>query len=126
MMDGSTIRCFGNSNATSTCKKLRQTNSDSVGGDSEVSAVSAIVEDRRGDDHVRRRATAQRIRLYVHGVRNSLAGLMRSATVPIDRPRATRLLTTLFLLICAWWSLAAQEAALPSAPNSVKFAAIGD
>src|SRR6266849_5060444 len=37
-----------------------------------------------------------------------------------------RLLTTLLLAISAWWSVTAQELALPSAPNSVKFAAIGD
>ena len=40
--------------------------------------------------------------------------------------RATRLLATLLLAILAWWSATAQELALPSAPNSVKFAAIGD
>src|SRR5260370_23015511 len=44
----------------------------------------------------------------------------------MDRKRATRLLTTLLLVISAWWSVTAQELALPSAPNSVKFAAIGD
>jgi len=39
---------------------------------------------------------------------------------------ATRLLTPLLLVISGWWSITAQEFALPSAPNSVKFAAIGD
>lgn len=40
--------------------------------------------------------------------------------------RGARLLTTALLVISALWSLTAQEFALPSAPNSVKFAAIGD
>ena len=44
----------------------------------------------------------------------------------MDRKCVTRLLTTLLLVISAWWSVTAQEVALPSAPNSVKFAAIGD
>ena len=44
----------------------------------------------------------------------------------MDRQGATRLLTTLFLTASALWSLTAQEFVLPSAPNSVKFAAIGD
>src|SRR5580765_489764 len=39
---------------------------------------------------------------------------------------ATRLLTPLLLVISGWWSITAQEFALPSAPNSVNFAAIGD
>ena len=43
----------------------------------------------------------------------------------MDRKCITRL-TTLLLIISAWWSVTAQEVALPSAPNSVKFAAIGD
>src|SRR5712672_781306 len=43
----------------------------------------------------------------------------------MDRRRATRLLT-LILAILAWWSATAQELTLPAAPNSVKFAAIGD
>jgi hypothetical protein len=43
----------------------------------------------------------------------------------VHRTRATRLLTTL-LVVCAWWGLAAQDLQLPSAANSVKFAAIGD
>src|SRR5262245_12323642 len=41
------------------------------------------------------------------------------------RARVARLLTAAVFL-CAWWTLAAQQAALPSAPNSVKFAVIGD
>ncbi len=45
----------------------------------------------------------------------------------MDRHRTTRrLLTALLLLACAWGSLTAQQFALPSAPNSVKFAVIGD
>jgi 3',5'-cyclic AMP phosphodiesterase CpdA len=44
----------------------------------------------------------------------------------MNRKCVTRLLTTLLLVICAWCSVTAQEVALPSAPNSVKFAAIGD
>jgi len=42
------------------------------------------------------------------------------------KPSASRLLTTVLFVVCAWWTLAAQEFALPAAPNSVKFAAIGD
>jgi hypothetical protein len=38
----------------------------------------------------------------------------------------TRLRTTLLLVGLAAWGVAAQPVALPSAPNSVKFAAIGD
>jgi 3',5'-cyclic AMP phosphodiesterase CpdA len=41
-------------------------------------------------------------------------------------PRAARLLTTLALATSAWWSVAAQPFTLPSLPDSVKFAAIGD
>ena len=44
----------------------------------------------------------------------------------MNRKRATRLLATLVLAVSTWWSVTAQEVALPSAPNSVKFAAIGD
>ena len=44
----------------------------------------------------------------------------------MDRKRAARLLTTLLLALSAWWSATAQELALPSAANSVKFAVIGD
>jgi len=44
----------------------------------------------------------------------------------MDRKCVTRLPTTLLLVISAWCSVTAQEIALPSAPNSVKFAAIGD
>jgi hypothetical protein len=45
----------------------------------------------------------------------------------MDRHRTTRrLLTALLLLVCAWGGLTAQPFALPSAPNSVKFAVIGD
>ena len=40
--------------------------------------------------------------------------------------RVGRILTTILLVVSAWWSLTAQDFALPSAPNSVKFAAIGD
>jgi 3',5'-cyclic AMP phosphodiesterase CpdA len=40
--------------------------------------------------------------------------------------RAARLLTTLALAVSVWWSAAAQDLALPSLPDSVKFAAIGD
>jgi Calcineurin-like phosphoesterase len=42
------------------------------------------------------------------------------------KAKQLRLLTTLVLAVSAWWSVAAQEVTLPSAPNSVKFAAIGD
>jgi hypothetical protein len=38
----------------------------------------------------------------------------------------TRLLTLILLLFSAWWTVKAQEFALPSIPDSVKFAAIGD
>ena len=44
----------------------------------------------------------------------------------MKRKCATRLLTTVLFVVSAWWSVTAQELALPSAPNSVKFAAIGD
>ena len=44
----------------------------------------------------------------------------------MNRKGATRLLTTLVVVTSALWSVTAQEFALPSAPNSVKFAAIGD
>src|ERR1700722_6759109 len=44
----------------------------------------------------------------------------------MDRTSARRLLTTLCLVTVALWSVTAQEIVLPSAPNSVKFAAIGD
>src|ERR1700680_344657 len=44
----------------------------------------------------------------------------------MDRMRSPRLLTTLLFVISALWSVTAQELVLPSAPNSVKFAAIGD
>jgi hypothetical protein len=44
----------------------------------------------------------------------------------MDRKCVTRLLTTLLFVISAWWSIPAQEVTLPSAANSVKFAAIGD
>ena len=44
----------------------------------------------------------------------------------MNRKRAGRLLTTLFVAATALWSVTAQEFVLPSAPNSVKFAAIGD
>ena len=44
----------------------------------------------------------------------------------MDVKRAARLLTTLLLAGSAWWSVTAQVVALPSAQNSVKFAAIGD
>jgi 3',5'-cyclic AMP phosphodiesterase CpdA len=45
----------------------------------------------------------------------------------MDCHRTTRrLLTALLLLVCAWGGLTAQPFALPSAPNSVKFAVIGD
>ena len=45
---------------------------------------------------------------------------------PIHRRRAARPMTTLLVVIAAVWSVSAQELALPSAANSVKFAAIGD
>src|SRR5258708_4707899 len=51
---------------------------------------------------------------------------LRPASSPMDRKCVTRLLTTLLLVISACWSVTAQEFALPSAANSVKFAAIGD
>ena len=44
----------------------------------------------------------------------------------MDRKGAVRLLTTLCLASVALWSVTAQELALPSAPNSLKFAVIGD
>jgi hypothetical protein len=44
----------------------------------------------------------------------------------MDRKSAARLLTILFLVTITLWSVTAQELTLPSAPNSVKFAAIGD
>src|SRR2546425_7660480 len=44
----------------------------------------------------------------------------------MDRKHATRLLAPFLLIISAWWGVTAQDLALPSAPNSVKFAAIGD
>ena len=44
----------------------------------------------------------------------------------MGRRTAARLLTAILLATTAWWSVTAQEFALPSAPNSVKFAAIGD
>jgi hypothetical protein len=44
----------------------------------------------------------------------------------MDRNSAARLLTTLFLVTITLWSVTAQELTLPSAPNSVKFAVIGD
>src|SRR5438552_2394171 len=44
----------------------------------------------------------------------------------MDRRRATRLLTTLFLAATALWSVRAQELTLPNAPNSLKFLAMGD
>src|SRR5258708_32888627 len=51
---------------------------------------------------------------------------LRPASSSMDRKCVTRLLTTLLLVISGWWSVTAQEVALPTAPNSVKFAAIGD
>src|ERR1700722_6669283 len=44
----------------------------------------------------------------------------------VDRKCAARLLATLLLIICTWWGVTAQDLALPSATNSLKFAAIGD
>lgn len=44
----------------------------------------------------------------------------------MHRTRATRILTTLALVVSLWWGVTAQQFALPSAPNSVKFAVIGD
>jgi hypothetical protein len=44
----------------------------------------------------------------------------------MERKRVTRLLTTLLLGISALRSATAQNVGLPSAPGSVKFAAIGD
>jgi hypothetical protein len=44
----------------------------------------------------------------------------------MDRNSAARLLTTLLLVTLTLWGAAAQQLTLPSAPNSVKFAAIGD
>src|SRR6266446_641326 len=51
---------------------------------------------------------------------------LQSASSHMDRKCATPLLMTLLLVISAWWSVTAQEVALPSAPNSVKFGVIGD
>ena len=51
---------------------------------------------------------------------------MYNRVLAMDRTRAARLLTTLFLAASALWSVTAQELTLPAAPNSVKFAAIGD
>ena len=44
----------------------------------------------------------------------------------MNRTRATRLLTTLVLAASVLWHVSAQELTLPAAPNSVKFAAMGD
>ena len=44
----------------------------------------------------------------------------------MDRKSASRLLTTLLLVASALWSVTAQELTLPNAPNSLKFAAMGD
>jgi hypothetical protein len=44
----------------------------------------------------------------------------------MNRPSARRLLTTLLLVPLALWSATAQEVTLPNAPDSLKFAAIGD
>ena len=44
----------------------------------------------------------------------------------MNHKNATRLLTALLLVTAALWSATAQEIALPAAPDSVKFAAIGD
>ena len=44
----------------------------------------------------------------------------------LDRQRSTRLLTTVLLIIAALWNVTAQELTLPSAPNSLKFMAMGD
>ena len=44
----------------------------------------------------------------------------------MDRTRATRRLTTLVLAASVLWHVSAQELTLPAAPNSVKFAAMGD
>jgi hypothetical protein len=43
----------------------------------------------------------------------------------VNRARVTRLLTS-WLLVISSWAVTAQEVTLPSAPNSVKFAALGD
>jgi hypothetical protein len=51
---------------------------------------------------------------------------LRPASFSMDRKSTTRCLTTLLLVIAAWWRVPAQEVALPTAPNSVKFGAIGD
>jgi 3',5'-cyclic AMP phosphodiesterase CpdA len=56
-----------------------------------------------------------------HGVRARL-----TPHVHKDRASATRLLTTLLLVLSGWWSVAAQDLALPNRPGSVKFAAMGD
>ena len=44
----------------------------------------------------------------------------------MDLNRSRRLLATLLLVVAALWGVRGQEFALPSAPNSVKFAVIGD
>ena len=44
----------------------------------------------------------------------------------MDRKSAIRLLTTLCLASFALWGVTAQELALPTVPNSLKFAVIGD
>ena len=44
----------------------------------------------------------------------------------MDRKSAVRLLTTLCLASFALWGVVAQELALPTVPNSLKFAVIGD
>src|SRR6187200_324720 len=50
-----------------------------------------------------------------------------NATMPsADRKRAVRFFAAFLLTSSAWWAVAAQEFALPSAPNSVKFGVIGD
>ena len=43
----------------------------------------------------------------------------------MDRKPAVRL-TTILIAVSVWWTVTAQDFALPSSPNSVKFAAIGD
>jgi hypothetical protein len=44
----------------------------------------------------------------------------------MNRQRATGVITTVLVVISAWWSVGAQDLVLPAAANSVKFAAIGD
>jgi hypothetical protein len=51
---------------------------------------------------------------------------MRIGRLAMHRAPARRLLSTLLLITAAWWSLDAQQLSLPSAPDSVKFAVIGD